>query len=342
MNNKLLIIGPLNNKKKPYRTGGAIVLFENLLTELDIIESNYIVIDTNKENYSNIFFAYLSIVYQLFIKQYSATHLSLHSSRDYVVIAPFIILIGKVFRKKTSLRKFGGEAWTSYTESKGFRRFLLRNIFKRVDCLFLEMKFLVENFKKINSNTYWFPNVRPSPSLKIEKRIFSRRFVFISHVKQSKGIDEIVELRKLLDSSYIIDIYGIIFDKKYSEAYFREHNISYKGVLIPEEVLSKLATYDVLLLPTTWKSEGYPGIIIEAYSLGKPVIATNLQGISEIVDDYKSGILIQQNNVESLKNAVEYFNLDNYDQLSIYAKEKFGLFDSRKQSQLFFDTLVNN
>lgn len=333
-------MGPLLNKKEPKLIGGTIVLFQNLLTELDRLDYKYTLIDTNKKNYSNIFFAYLSILCQLLIKQYRVNQISLHSSKDYKFFVPVLIIIGKIFNKKISLRKFGGEAWTHYSRSKGLKRYILRNIFQKVDYLFLELKFLVKNFQHLNTNTYWFPNVRAIPKLKVEEKYFSKKFVFISHVKQSKGIDEIVKATQLLDSSYTIDIYGLISDEKYSEEYFKSKKVSYKYGLALEELLTTLHTYDVLLLPTTGESEGYPGILIDSYSLGIPIIATNLQGISEIVDNYKSGILIEPNDVTSLKNAIEYFNEDNYQEMSNFAKAKFSLFNSTKHTKLFLEYII--
>jgi glycosyltransferase involved in cell wall biosynthesis len=337
MKSRILLIGPIKNRKNPKLTGGAIVLFEQLLQELNKNDLNYILVDSNKKNYQNIFLAYISIYSQIFIKQFRANHISIHSSQDYIYLTPFIIILAKTFKKEVSLRKFGGEAWNSYIEEKGLKQFILRNIFKNVNYLFLEMKFLVKKFKEINPNTYWFPNVRNRPKIDIQRKKFSKRFVFIGHIKKAKGINEIVKVRSLLDSSYTIDIYGTINDIKYTKEYFEKQNLSYKGSLLPEDVLSTLSTYDVLLLPS-WK-EGYPGIIIESYSIGIPIIATNLRGISEITDEYKSGILIKPKDVKALKNAIEYFTQENYEEMALYAKAKFTMFDGEKQSKKFIEII---
>lgn len=338
MSAKILLIGPTINKSNPQLTGGAIVLFENLLNELEAQKIQYLLVDTNKKNYSNLIFAYISIFVQIFIKQFSVTHISLHSSRDYLLIAPFILLCGKVFNKSTSLRKFGGEARDTLDESKGIKRNVLKMIFKNVNFLFLEMKFLVHHFKSLNKNSFWFPNVRNMPDIQVKKKIFSKRFVFISHVKQEKGIDEIVEATKLLDSSYTIDIYGVIDDPKYSEAYFEEQEVSYKGALRADEVLAVLSSYDVLLLPSY--KEGYPGIVIESYSIGIPVITSNLIGLQEIADDYKTGIMVEVKNVNALKQAIEYFTQENYEEMSKNAREKFSLFNTEKRTKVFIDTVL--
>ena len=336
----ILLIGPRKNKRDSTLTGGAVVLFENLLEQMDEQNIKYDVVDTNKKNYQNTLIAYVLITAQIFIKQFKTKHISLHSSRDYIFFGPIIILFGKLFHKSTSLRKFGGEAWDVYISATGLKKKLLDYIFSNVDYLFLEMQDLVNKFKSINENTFWFPNVRNKPTIDAKIKIFSKRFVFISHVIKEKGIDEIVKVRKLLDDSYIIDIYGPIHDSKYSIEYFKENNISYKGVLKAEEVLKTLNEYDVLLLPSY--KEGYPGIVIESYSIGIPVIATALPGLKEIVDEYETGILIEPKNVQELKKAIEYFNEENYQQMAKSAKEKFSLFDSQKQSSQFINKVLDD
>lgn len=338
---KILLIGPRTNKKDPSLTGGAIVLFENLISELKKKDIDILVIDTNKKNYLNIIVAYISILLQIIIKQRSCQYISLHSSRDYLIFGTFIVILGKLFKKNTSLRKFGGEAERTYSKSRGLKKSILRFVFSRVDTLFFEMKYLVDFFKNINNNTYWFPNVRNrllEPKL---PRKFTKKFVFISMVRHEKGVDEILDASNQLNDSYMIDLYGPIKDKKYSEEYFNSYKVTYKGALNQDNVLKSLDKYDVLLLPTYYKGEGYPGIIIEAYSLGIPIIATSLQGIKEIVDPWETGILIEPKSINELTHAIQYFSKENYVSMSEKAYKKFDNFESDLITKQFIETLTN-
>jgi glycosyltransferase involved in cell wall biosynthesis len=334
---KLLILGPCTNKINQSKTGGAVVLFENLIEQLNKSKIDYVLIDTNKENYKNTTIAYLFIIFQLCFKQFGKTHISLHSSRDYLFFAPIIVLICKITNKKCSLRKFGGEAFEHYSKAKGIKKKVLNFIFKNIDYLFLEMKYLVEKFKPINQNTFWFPNVRNKPTIEKKNSHFNKKFVFISHVIKEKGIDEIIEAKKYLSKEYSIDIYGPIHDSKYSNKLFTENKIIYKGALKSNEVLLTLAKYDVLLLPSY--KEGYPGIVLESYSMGLPIISTNLQGLKEITEQNKTGILIEPKNTNELIDAIKYFNEDNYSEFSKNAKEKFKEFNSEIQTKKFLNTI---
>ena len=166
-----------------------------------------------------------------------------------------------------------------------------------------------------------------------------KKFVFIGHVHKEKGIDEILAASLYLDSSYSIDIYGSITDKKYNKDFFKSYNVTYHGALNSEDVIKKLNTYDVLLLPSY--KEGYPGVIIEAYSLGIPIISTNLRNIKEIVDPYETGILVNPGNVEKLIEAIHFFKKDNYTKMSQKAYKKFDIFDSELQTKIFLERLTN-
>jgi glycosyltransferase involved in cell wall biosynthesis len=85
--------------------------------------------------------------------------------------------------------------------------------------------------------------------------------------------------------------------------------------------------YDALILPTHYQGEGYPGVIIEAYCIGMPVICTNWQSLPEIVD-VSSGILINPKDSESLYRAMQFLieNPTYYQRICKGAKDKAKLF----------------
>ena len=154
--------------------------------------------------------------------------------------------------------------------------------------------------------------------------------MFIGQVEKEKGIEYINEANKILGD--IIDVYGPILENI--------EVLNYKGVLFGDEVIKKLQEYDVLVLPTFWEAEGYPGIILEAFSLSKPVISTNFRAIPEIVDHEINGVLIPPKNLEKLIKAIKFFNDNNYEKLSKNAYTKFiQCFECEKVHKIIFKYL---
>jgi glycosyltransferase involved in cell wall biosynthesis len=67
-----------------------------------------------------------------------------------------------------------------------------------------------------------------------------------------------------------------------------------------KESYNKLATYNVMLFPTEYESEGIPGSIVDAYIAGLPVIATEWPVCRDVVIDGKTGIVIPMYHSDAL------------------------------------------
>lgn len=76
-----------------------------------------------------------------------------------------------------------------------------------------------------------------------------------------------------------------------------------------EELASLLSASDITVCPYTDATQS--GVIMTSYSLGKPVIATNVGGLPEMVDNGKTGILIPPRDSDALADAI----------LSLYKEE---------------------
>lgn len=86
-----------------------------------------------------------------------------------------------------------------------------------------------------------------------------------------------------------------------------------------------LLAFDIFLLPS--KKEGLPYALLEAGVAGLPVIASNVGGIPEIIEDQVSGYLINPDNHVSITDALDYL-LNNPDERTTFAvnmKEKMAL-----------------
>lgn len=77
--------------------------------------------------------------------------------------------------------------------------------------------------------------------------------------------------------------------------------VNFVGAVPREDVGNYLAKAGVFVLVANW--EGFPRAILEAMSAGLPVIASDVGGVSEIVDD-SVGVLLKKNSEQELEHAL--------------------------------------
>ena len=76
-------------------------------------------------------------------------------------------------------------------------------------------------------------------------------------------------------------------------------------MLVPEEVPRVLSEHDLLLFPSYYPGEGHPGVILEAFQCGLPVIAAKWQAVPEIVEHGKNGLLVAPGSAGEVRVAIE-------------------------------------
>jgi len=81
-----------------------------------------------------------------------------------------------------------------------------------------------------------------------------------------------------------------------------------EGIVLPglvEDVRPWLAAANAFVFPTY--REGFPNVLLQAGCMGLPIIATNINGCNEIIENGKTGLLIEPKNTQMLLNAMTRF-----------------------------------
>lgn len=114
--------------------------------------------------------------------------------------------------------------------------------------------------------------------------------------------------------------------EEFLKGYVREKNLD--GVIIfigPEQnVFNFMNAVDIIVLPSI-AQEDFPNVVIEAMSLGKPVIASSIAGTPEQITHMRDGLLVEPGNSEELARAIGTLAHDSElrQVLASNAREKF-------------------
>lgn len=190
------------------------------------------------------------------------------------------------------------------------------------------------------SNARYIPNSKPVYHFTIGNRNDTvLRFVFLSRIHEEKGCKEIIECAKRMNNEGLRDKYSITFygniESKYETEFLNSiknlDNIAYKGLLnlTTQRGYEELAKNDVFLFPTYYFNEGFPGVVIDAYIAGLPIIATNWHFNNQVVDDDVTGVIIEPKNVNALYNTMISFieKKFDYDKMKDNCLQKANQYD---------------
>jgi len=147
-----------------------------------------------------------------------------------------------------------------------------------------------------------------------------RVILYFGYVRQYKGLMVLIDAMKLIgDSANMADTLLLAVGECYDdETRYRdriralglEQRIRFVSDYVPnDQVQLYFSAADVVALP--YLSATQSGITQIAYSFDKPVIATNVGGLAEVVLDEETGYVVEPNSPAALANAVERFYRDN-------------------------------
>ena len=74
------------------------------------------------------------------------------------------------------------------------------------------------------------------------------------------------------------------------------------------DALDILAAADLFVLPSLW--EGLPYVLVEAAALGKPIVATDIDGIREVISSGANGLLVRPKDPAALASALIFLLKD--------------------------------
>jgi starch synthase (maltosyl-transferring) len=134
----------------------------------------------------------------------------------------------------------------------------------------------------------------------------SARLVYVGRLEAQKGLDVLFDAFALFPAEQrpALAIVGAGPNRERLEAQANRQGLSSLVRFLGwrPNPASWIAAADALVLPSRW--EGMPNVVLEAMAVGKPVIAANVEGVSDLVDDGATGWLAPPNDPSALAAAI--------------------------------------
>jgi len=339
---KHIMIGAL-----PPPLGGTTVLFQQLVDELMIFNRfDVFVINTSNKS-SGIYFKLVTLIKTIYLVMKnirSSSSVSFHGSiNGALLFFPILRLLCILFNRPVIFRSFGGDFDVKHKNMPQFKQWIFNKFVLSADVLLFETKVSVEYFSSFTqSEIEWYANSRPfdNSSLPEKNKSNDIKVVFIGHVKPSKGVVDLVKAANSNDNNIEVHVYGPLQDGL-TEMDLNGVNTRYCGVLKPENITSTLSNYNWLALPTYYDGEGYPGVILEAFSMGLPVLTTKWRCIPEIVDE-TCGLLVEPCSSAAILDALKLISSDDIDYSLLHngAINQADNFSSKKWTKIYANIVI--
>ncbi|WP_234571608.1 glycosyltransferase family 4 protein [Rhodohalobacter sp. 614A] len=133
------------------------------------------------------------------------------------------------------------------------------------------------------------------------------QFIYVGRMSHEKGVQDLIDcwMKYKIKAKLILAGDGPLKSKLEKKSKDNSQ-IMWLGEVSNEEILQKLAESSALLFPTKWY-EGLPMILIEAMSVGCPILTSKIGNPQDLVDHNENGLHFEPGNVDELYERIQFF-----------------------------------
>jgi glycosyltransferase involved in cell wall biosynthesis len=137
----------------------------------------------------------------------------------------------------------------------------------------------------------------------------SRTILFVGRIVPVKGLDILLEamesvVRQIPEVT--LRIAGVGEEKENLQQQVKKLHLSgrveFLGMVDHHNIPSLMKNSDIFVLPSL--SEGFPLVLVEAMAAGLPIVATDVKGVSEIIEDGVHGFLVKPKDHRGLSEKI--------------------------------------
>ena len=233
-------------------------------------------------------------------------------------------------------------------EPAAWKRWLTNRVLRRGDVLVVHAKTEAEDARRRAPDVEVIETFLPVHELggAIPSRGDARRqlglrgnvALFFGHVRPFKGLDIALRAWRDLKCEALLIVAGEAWwkgEEEYRELARGLDNVRLEFRFIPDaEIATYFAAADVVLAP--YRIEAQSGVALTAFHFARPVIATTVGGLPEIIEDGRNGMLVPPEDPAALARAIEaFFARKDRDAMERAAREAAGRYSWEEYGALF-------
>jgi len=249
---------------------------------------------------------------------------------------------------------FGGDGYESHVTVLSQRHLYLRKQMNRIDRVMVPTRLMGEILKKnglTEDKVTYAPygmnleNLQPTDK-KDPGNVL--RVGYIGTLWEHKGVHVLIQAITSMDPEIqvVLKIYGNQgeypeYAKKIEQLAGNDPRIHFCGTFPNHQIAKIFSTLDVLVVPSVWY-ENTPLVIYTAQALGCPVIASNLEGMTEAIRHEDNGLIFQPGNVAALAQTILklYKNRNLLERMSQHARKPRSTRDYAQQMETVYREIL--
>jgi len=329
MNRKIKV---LHVAPQPPPLGGMVTYIQGLLNsdvfkivDYDIVRANFF----NKESYTGIKRFFMNILNAVILSTVflvktifwnpDIVHVQSNSGFGYFEKI-WIILLARLFQKKTVLHFHGGNFINFYNDASIFKKKLIKKGALINDRLITGSPQMMENWLNIGipeTKVKYIGNAVDLPDLQGKENQKTLNVLFLTRIVIAKGIIELIDafldLRENYPNTRLRIVGAESLESPQIIEYLRNKDkngyIDYIGPVSEEQKHLEYMSAEIFAFPTYVEDQSYA--IMEAMSYGLSCVASNVGGVPSLIKNMENGVLVNPQDVNSLIKGLKILYDDN-------------------------------
>lgn len=218
----------------------------------------------------------------------------------------------------------------------------IHKVFRKIDCIISPSEFnknqLVNGKLKYNEIVTLHNFVNESER---NDYVLGEYAFYLGRLSKEKGILNLIEAIGDIPNAKLL-IAGDGPERERIEAYISEHKLDGRITLLGyqnQDSIHKYITNSRFVVIPSICNENCPYSVLEAMEIGKPIVASRIGGIPELIADGENGYLYKADDINELKEKLTLL-LDNDDKVNRFAQKSRELYESYYSPDSYYNELI--